>query len=297
MDYKEYSKLRSIARKRIERAAKAGKTELVKIPTVKEVRASANPDAYMAAVKSFLANPGATLTAGKKTGVSFPKIDFVPIAPVTAAEKKARRNEQKRRSKAKRYVEKLAEDEQQRVRHVGYLKALQTVVRNWRAAGVDAANWLWSLSPKQAKAFVDYLDYRFSQGSYNVKYVIDTFVRDFWEMVKRNYNMDDIEADFNLFLGKMEELKKGKRKANKYGVTEDEVDSLWKRFVSGEREEIENEFKGVKDYVKKLKKRAEIEKEFKGAKDFVKNLKMGKELEEEFTGAKDYLKNLMKGKK
>ena len=96
MDYKEYSKLRSIARKRIERAAKAGKTELVRIPTVKEVRSSANPDAYMAAVKSFLANPGATLTASKKTSVTFPSIDFVPIAPATAAEKKARRNDSER---------------------------------------------------------------------------------------------------------------------------------------------------------------------------------------------------------
>jgi len=233
MDYKEYSKLRSIARKRIERAAKAGKTELVKIPTVKEVRASANPDAYMAAVKSFLANPGASLTASKKNAVSFPKLDFVPIAPLTSEAKAARRKEQKRRSKAKRYVEKQAEDEQQRVRHVGYLKALQTVVQNWRKAGVDAANWIWSLSPKRAKAFVDYLDYRFSQGSYNVKYVIDTFVRDFGELVKRDYKFDDIEQDFSAFMDKMKELKKGKKKTNKYGVTEDEVDSMWSKFVKG----------------------------------------------------------------
>lgn len=266
MDYKEYSKLRSIARKRIERAAKAGKTELVKIPTVKEVRASANPDAYMAAVKSFLANPGASLTASKKNAVSFPKIDFVPIAPLTSEAKAARRKEQKRRSKAKRYVEKLAEDEKQRVRHVGYLKALRTVVQNWRKAGIDAVNWLWSLSPKQAKAFVDYLDYRFSQGSYNVKYVIDTFVRDFGELVKRDYSLDDIEADFSFFLAKMERLKVGKKKTTKYGMSEDEIDSLWGKFVTGLKVELPSEFKEIKAEFKKRKKAYYKEKLKEGKK-------------------------------
>ena len=44
MDYKEYSRLRSIARKRIERAAAAGKIEKVEIPTVAQVRRSADPE-------------------------------------------------------------------------------------------------------------------------------------------------------------------------------------------------------------------------------------------------------------
>ena len=54
MDYKEYSKLRSIARKRIERAAAAGLAPYVYIPTVKEVRASDNPEQFMYNVRRFL---------------------------------------------------------------------------------------------------------------------------------------------------------------------------------------------------------------------------------------------------
>ena len=63
MDYKEYSRLRSIARKRIERASAAGATPYVRIPTVAEVRASANPNEYMNAVRDFLNNPTASLSA------------------------------------------------------------------------------------------------------------------------------------------------------------------------------------------------------------------------------------------
>lgn len=238
MDYKEYSRLRSIARKRIERASAAGAAEYIRIPTVAEVRASANPSEYMSAVKSFLATPGATLTATKKTGVSFPKIEFTPTPPVTKKElspeaKRARRAEQKRRSKAKRAVEKAAASEKEARKQVGYLKALEKVTKDWRAQGVDIANWLGVLSPKKAKAFVDYMEYRFSQGDYKNRYTIDTFIRDFGELVKRNYDFGNIEKDFGAFLDKQKQLSKGKRRANKYGITEDEVDTAWRRFVKG----------------------------------------------------------------
>ena len=86
MDYKEYSKLRSIARKRIERASAAGKTPYVKIPTVAEVRASANPNEYMKAVQDFLNNPSASLTAAKKKAVEFPEIRFTPLPPASKKE-------------------------------------------------------------------------------------------------------------------------------------------------------------------------------------------------------------------
>lgn len=236
MDYKEYSRLRSIARKRIERAAAAGQGDYVRIPTVAEVRASANPNEYMNAVKTFLSNPNATLTAAKKQAVQLPKIEFTPIPPVTTrkaseAEKRARRREQNRRSKAKRAVERASGSEREARKKVGYLRALETVSSKWREAGIDIGNWLGVLSPKKAKAFTDYMEYRFSQGDYNSKYVIDTFIRDFGELVQRGYNFNDIQADFGAFLQKQKELKKNAKRANKYGIAEDEVDSIWRKFV------------------------------------------------------------------
>lgn len=236
MNYKEYSKLRSIARKRIERASAAGIAEYVRIPTVAEVRASANPDEYMQKVRAFLNTPNATLTAAKKNAIQFPKIEFTPIPPnavkkLTEQEKIARRREQKRRSKAKRAVERASGSEAEARKKVGYLKALETVAGEWREKGVDIGNWLGVLSPGKAKAFTDYMEYRFSQGDYKNRYAIDTFIRDFGELIKRGYDFNDIEADFSAFLGKQKELRKNKRRTNKYGIDTDEVDSIWRKFV------------------------------------------------------------------
>ena len=239
---KEYSRLRSIARKRIERAAAAGAAAPVHIPTVKEVKASADPGQYMAAVQRFLASPGSKLSNVRKDKeITFTKFTPVPEPPATKrrskykseAERLARRREQKRRSKAKRAVEKAAANEQEARKKVGYLKALETVAENWKAAGVDIGNWLGVLSPAKAKLFTDYMEYRFSQGDYSSRYTIDTFIQDFGQMQRQGYSGKDIEADFSDFLNKMKQLKKNMKKTNKNGFTIDELAQAWKMFVHG----------------------------------------------------------------
>jgi len=52
--------------------------------------------------------------------------------------------------------------------------------------------------------------------------------------VKRNYNFDDIKGDFDNFLDKQKQLSKNRRRTNQYGITEDEVDSAWRKFVKGD---------------------------------------------------------------
>ena len=245
MDYKEYSRLRSIARKRIERASAAGVTPYVRIPTVAEVRASANPNEYMNAVRDFLNNPTASLSAARKQLVTMPEIKFTPLPPATKKEpispeaKKARRREQNRRSKAKRAVERAAKSEKEARKQVGYLKALETVGENFRKAGIDIGNWLGVLSPKKAKQFVSYIEYRFAQGDYTSKYTIDTFIRDFGELYSKGYSFDDIEKDFGAFLEKMKSVEQRFKSAKKYGVSSDNIDQMWRVFVkssNGQRE-------------------------------------------------------------
>ena len=238
MDFKEYSRLRSIARKRLERSAAAGLMPLIKIPTVKEIRASDNPEAYISAVRNILA-AGSTVTEIRKSGsapvVQLPQLPKLPKMPkdMTSEEKRARRNEQKRRSKAKRAVEKAAGTEAEGRKRVGYLKALETVAAKWRDAGIDVGNWLGVMSPGMSKKFVEYMEYRFAQGDYKNRYTIDTFIRDFGTLVQRGYDFNDIQGDFSAFLGKQKELQKGKRRTNKYGIESDEVDSIWRMFVKG----------------------------------------------------------------
>ena len=266
INYKEYSRLRSIARKRIERASAAGRAEYVRIPTVAEVRASANPAEYMNAVKTFLSDPGASLKASRQTGISLPPIEFTPLPPITRKEmtpeeKAERRREQKRRSKAKRAVEKAAENEKEARRRVGYLKALEKVtedlkslkkkitdkaidegkdpekilaevMKTWKDSGLDVTDWLGILSPKRAKEFVDYIEYRFSQGDFKHTYVIDVFIKDFGQMQKRQYTSNDLKTDFEAFLQKQKGLKKNQDNTNKYGIDKDEVMKIWKKFIA-----------------------------------------------------------------
>lgn len=249
---KEYSRLRSIARKRIERAAAAGAAAPVHIPTVKEARASADPGQYMAAVQRFLSSPGSKLSNVRKDKqITFTKFDPTPPPPATKRKSKykseeerlARRREQKRRSKAKRAVEKAASSEQEARKRVGYLKALETVTEQWKAAGVDIANWLGVLSPAKAKAFTEYMEYRFSQGDYSSRYTIDTFIRDFGEMLRQGYSGEDIQQDFSSFLNKYKQMKQSMTRTNKNGINIDEVAQAWKMFAHG----------GFKDYMRKGK--------------------------------------------
>lgn len=233
MDYKEYSRIRSIARKRIERASAAGATEYVFIPTVAQVRQSANPEQFMNLVKQYLDVP--TLRQSRTTKTEIPTL-VLPEAPAkpkkrTTEQQSARRREQSRRSKAKRAVERAAGTEQLARKQVGYLKALETVSEKWREAGLDVGNWLGVLSPKKAKSFVDYMEYRFSQGDYKSRYTIDTFIRDFGELVQKGYDFKDIKTDFSAFLVQQKKLQGNMRNTKKYGITEDEIDSAWRKFV------------------------------------------------------------------
>ena len=89
------------------------------------------------------------------------------------------------------------------------------------------------LSPKKARQFTEYMEYRFSQGDYNAKYVIDTFIRDFGELVRRDYNLDDIQKDFGSFMENQKRLERNKKRTNKYGITEDFVTAAWQKFIKG----------------------------------------------------------------
>lgn len=232
-DFKEYSRLRDIITKRIGRAVAAGKGTYIHIPTVKEIKKAGNPADYMAALQSYYQMPGASLRSIKgQPGVSTRAIEL----PVSAAEKKRiRRNEQKRKSKVKRAVEKEAGSPEKGRKRVGYLKALEKVKKDWQKVGAnpELTMYLNSLTPGQAKAFVDYMDYRFSQGDYKATYVIDTFVKDFAQMLQRGYNVKDFKSDFNAFLDRQKELEGNKAHTAQYGIDRQDIDRYWKQFSIG----------------------------------------------------------------
>ena len=72
-NYSEYSRMRSIARKRSERLVAAGLAQTVRFPTVKELKAKGvSPAAAMRSVSSFLSSP-TTVKEYKKIEVSLPE--------------------------------------------------------------------------------------------------------------------------------------------------------------------------------------------------------------------------------
>lgn len=251
MDFKEYSKQRSIARKRIERLSAAGKMDYVKIPTVAEIRKSAHPEMYMQQVQSFLAQPYTTVKAARKANVTkLAPVKFTdkpepkkktrrttPAAQkapqLTPDEKLARRREQKRRSKAKRAVEKAAKDPAQAKRYAAFLKAFEKVGKDLRKLGVDLGQWMGVLSPKNAIAFAEYMEYRFSQGDFKEQYVIDIFIKDFATMQKQGHSMADLRKDFDAFLADRAVHEQNAEHTNQYGYTTSEVMGLWKEYVKG----------------------------------------------------------------
>lgn len=233
IDYKEYSRLRSIARKRLERLSAAGLAPAVKLPTVAEVRASDSPSYYMNIVQRVLNDvPTLKLARKRETPVNLPIIIPVPeIAKPTVAAKEARRKQQAKAARARKAVRESAPDQKTATRHLGYLKAVQTVTKQWQDAGIEAGSWLAGMTGKEARIFVAYIDYRFAQADFNAKYVMPEFIEEFGELKKRGHSLKDIQLDFEKFAAEQVPLKKRKNTTNAFGMTEKKLSELWDKFV------------------------------------------------------------------
>ena len=89
----------------------------------------------------------------------------------------------------------------------------------------DLVHALNEMTPSQAKAFVEYMDYRFSQGDFTQRYVVDDFVKDFSKALSKGYQVKDITTDFEQFLAKRSNMKE--YYDNILGVDGSEVMALW----------------------------------------------------------------------
>ena len=81
----------------------------------------------------------------------------------------------------------------------------------------------------QAQAFVEYMDYRFAQGDFTQRYVIDEFIQDFSKLLQRGHSANSITRDFEQFLENRNQL--SDRYQNMEGLTPDEFQSSWYEFM------------------------------------------------------------------
>lgn len=202
IDFKEYTKYRDIAQKRIKRAIAAGVPLYVHVPTVKELRQVGEyaQEIEMMRLRQFL-ETGFSLSGRKKER-----------AKISDEERKARRREQQReyrRRKVARELETIPN------KYQGYLKGIKKL-------GVD-------IPPSKLPAFFAYMDYRFAQGKASKKYVFDIFVEDFQKMLQKGYSANQIVTDFRQF--EADQAMLADRAAGMQGTSYEQAISLWDEFI------------------------------------------------------------------
>lgn len=231
----EYSRLRSIARKRIERLSAAGYAPKIHIPTVKELKASGgNMERATESLKTFLSS-GQTVKQARvaeSTGVGF-KFDFnkaafqKPKRQRSDAEKQ-RRRDRERYNRLKRKAYSMMGESYKKgdyaLRHTKALKGLSQLDQ--------FKDIMKQIPPELLPMFYDYMEVRFAQGV-NIQriYRYIDFVEDFTNLMKTGeYDLKAILTDFFKFVGDQNALRM-QAEDLKDKMDSEEVDKLWKEFV------------------------------------------------------------------
>lgn len=223
--FSEYSRLRSIARKRAERLAEAGLSRLVTFPSVRELKAQGiKPTQAIKQVESFLAAPTQTRQYRRLDEQQRPIIAQEGSRVIVTdkdKEKRERRKAQNRES-ARRYRERV--------------KQLNATLSKHEKALIKAARTLGlHISPSQARIYIEYMEYRFSYGSSKLHYRIATYVEDFVELIAKRgkFSLNDMMKDFEGFIQtrKYRQSRKKTGEENKYGYTGEQMDDLFSEFI------------------------------------------------------------------
>lgn len=223
----EYSRLRSIARKRIERLSAAGFAPAVKIPTVKEIKASgASMERATESLRAFLSS-GQTVKQARvaeSTGTGFKfefnRADFQKPKRVRTEAEKQRRRERDRLNRMRRKgYSMMGSGKYKEDYPLRYVQGLEQIQKN--------------IPPRLLPAFYDYMEERFAQGV-NIErlYRFITFTEDFQELMNKEKTIDikEVMKDFYEFVGDQDALRM-KAKDLKDRMSASEVDELWRKFL------------------------------------------------------------------
>ena len=237
----EFTRLRDIARKRNIRLVEQGLTAPINFPRERDIKN--DPVRYqkeLERLRSYVGQ-GATVRAVKQSGTGFFNPEFgLPDFGVQQKKEKAKRqmteaqrarkNQRARQRYAERKVFEYGGDEKGK-RFRGYLKALETVRKEWQKVGYNPGFDIEKLilKPDQARAFVEYMDYRFTQSDFNNKYVTHDFIEDFGKLVDKGKQPSQILNDFKSFMKDREGLKS--RAGRMRGISAGEAIDLWDKFI------------------------------------------------------------------
>ena len=212
----DYSRLRSIARKRAERLSSAGLADLITFPTVKELKQkNITPAQAIKAVESYLSAPTKTREYRKINEAERPV--FIPTTTGAVVTSKEKEKQEKRKAQNRESARRYRERVKNLTKHEkSYIKAARTL-------GLH-------ITPSNAAAFAEYMDFRFAQGGDSVFYKVARYVEDYMSVIaKKGYSPSEILNDFNLFLSERASLMENAAGMN--GITPDDIDSLFEEFL------------------------------------------------------------------
>lgn len=228
ISFKDYTRIRDIVVKRNKRAVEAGLMSPVHFPTVKEIK-SGFADARQAwrSVQNYYSS-GSQVKTIRQTGIKPPEVSFpvMPIEELTEEVKRERRRRQQRDYRRRAKIDKNATlTDAQKFSYKLFLKSLQGLKNKGFKMSLDPE----TMSPTEALAFAEYMEYRFSQGDFSMKYVIDEFVDQYDKLKQKGYTTKQIEKDFDSYLLNRKGL--SSREKDMLGLSADELLNLMNDFI------------------------------------------------------------------
>lgn len=229
INFKDYTRIRDIVVKRNKRGVEAGLVSPVHFPTVKEIK-SGFIDAREAwrAIENYYSS-GSQVKTIRQTGIRPPEVTFPVMPEPEKLSEEVKRERRRRQQRDYRRRVKIDRSETLNSKQKDYYKRFLKAVSTMKAKGFELGFDPDTMTPTEALAFTEYLDYRFSQGDFKLQYIIDEFVEQFAKLKEAGVNVRNIKRDFDLFLDSRKVLRE--HESNLLGIAMDEVSSLWEDYV------------------------------------------------------------------
>lgn len=239
--YSEYSRLRSIARKRAERLEKAGLSEHITFPSVKELKASGRSvESAIKNVQSFLDSPTKTREYRKLSEEKRPVfIQSGQKVIITDKEREKReRRKQQNREASRRYRERKKSLTSDEVR----------LLESARTLGVN-------IPPRYAKEFAEYMKYRYDAVKESEYYLHEKYTREFTESLRAGHKPSEVVSDFESYLKDTNDwMKKRETEGKGTGLSGDEFNALYVKYVTA-KTALKEVLKFASDIAGKKKKK------------------------------------------
>ncbi len=233
-DFKEYSRLRDIVVKRNKRAYEAGLMPQVHFPTVREIKSGVVTEAQARRYVEEYYSSGSQVRAIRETGITpeVKKFQELPPADKSETAKQKRRKEQQRLYRQRQRIRAHAPSSEKAERYERFLKGVRSFANKFIEAGMTPPFDPSTMTPKEAQAFAEYMDYRFSQGDYTQTYFIDEFIMDYAKL-RTKHDPSEIISDYEKFVENR--LAMEQREEDMEGLDQDEANELWERLANAKK--------------------------------------------------------------